>query len=61
MGLRCFACMADDVMYGYGTIPDIAGCHMNSSAAAYNVRRFANDAELHFAQALTITTEPTEE
>lgn len=60
-GAVYLACMADDVMYGYDAIPDISGCYMNSSTAAYNVRRFANDAELHFAQALTITTEPTEE
>ena len=54
------ACMADDVMYRYVAMPNINGCFMNSSTAAYRVRRFANDAELHFAQALTITTEPTE-
>ena len=61
MGAVYLACMADDVMYRYEAMPDISGCFMNSSAAAYRVRRFANDAELHFAQALTITTEPTEE
>ena len=60
-GIVYLACMADDVMYRYEAMPDIAGCFMNSSTAAYRVRRFANDAELHFAQALTITTEPTEE
>ena len=54
------ACMADDVMYRYVAMPNISGCFINSSTSEYRVRRFANDAELHFAQALTITTEPTE-
>lgn len=59
-GVVYVACMADDVMYRYVAMPNINGCFMNSSTAEYRVRRFANDAELHFAQALTITTEPTE-
>lgn len=60
VGVVYVACMADDVMYRYVAMPNISGCFMNSSTAEYRVRRFANDAELHFAQALTITTEPTE-
>ena len=60
-----FAVMADDVLLtDFSTtsnhwLVSISGCYMNSTTAAYYVRKFANEAERNFALAVTTTTEPT--